>query len=286
MAIKQVNDFSPEERQHILEQLKGGMKLQEVAMINGTSWQAIRAIQRIAEGDMGQRKTTPEERERIWKRAGEVGFAQAAAENHLSENTILNWQWRYNMPDLPGEEDNKPAYNKVYTPEEKAEILAFAQKVGVGDAARKFHVSTTSIRNWTKQQLQGQLPSLPRQEQDTLTHHEEAEHEEQQPVSHSTESEQPVQEPIQQPSSSLQAQDEMQDAIADKTANKAAEKPIQDEVLQSEPAIEALLPADPRVRALVARVQELSAEVAILKERNAVLTRRVEALKASVMNLL
>ena len=68
---------------------------------------------------MGQRKTTPEERERIWKRAGEVGFAQAAAENHLSENTILNWQWRYNMPDLPGEEDNKPAYNKIYTPEEK-----------------------------------------------------------------------------------------------------------------------------------------------------------------------
>ena len=283
MAIKQVNDFSPEERQHILEQLKGGMKLQEVAMINGTSWQAIRAIQRIAEG--GQRKTTPEERERIWKRAGEVGFAQAAAENHLSENTILNWQWRYNMPDIPGEEDSKPTYNKVYTPEEKAEILAFAQKVGVGDAAKKFHVSTTSIRNWTKQQ-QVQLPLLPLQEQDTLAHHEEADHEEQQPVSHSTESEQPVQELIQQPSSSLQAQDEMQDAIADKTANKAAEKPIQDEVLQSEPAIEALLPADPRVRALVARVQELSAEVAILKERNAVLTRRVEALKASVMNLL
>ena len=59
--------------------------------VNDTSWQAIRAIQRIAEGDMGRRKTTPKERERIWKPAGEVGFAQAAAENHLSENTILNW---------------------------------------------------------------------------------------------------------------------------------------------------------------------------------------------------
>ena len=162
---------------------------------------------------------------------------------------------------------------------------------------KKFHVSTTSIRNWTKQQ-QVQLPLLPLQEQDTLAHHEEADHEEQQPVSHSTESEQPVQELIQQPSSSLQAQDEMQGEIVDKVAdnvadslsdegvNKAAEKPIQDEALQSEPAIEALLPEDSRVRALVARVQELSAEVAILKERNSVLTQRVEALKASVMNLL
>ena len=270
MATKQVNDFSPEERQHILEQLKGGLNLQEVARINDTSWQAIRAIQRIANGDMGRRKTTPEERERIWKRAGEVGFAQAAAENHLSENTILNWQWRYNMPDLPGEEDNKPAYNKVYTPEEKAEILAFAQKVGVGNAARKFHVSTTSIRNWTKQQLQGQLPFLPLQEQ-------EVHHEEQKPVIHTVEAEQPlredaVQEPIQQPaksSSSLPVKDEVAEEIT----------------VQREPAIEALLPADPKVRTLVARVQELSTEIAILKERNSVLTRKVEALKASVMNL-
>ncbi len=282
MATKQVNDFSPEERQHILEQLKGGLNLQEVARINDTSWQSVRSIQRIAEGNMGQRKTTPEERERIWKRAGEVGFAQAAAENHLSENTILNWQWRYNMPELPEDEDNKPAYNTVYTTEEKAEILAFAQKTGVGNAARKFHVSTTSIRNWTKQQLQGQLPILPLQEQGTLAHHEEADHEEQQPVLYSTESEQTVQELIQQTSSSLSGQDEIQGEIAD----KAAENPIQDEVVTSEPAIEALLPADPRVRALAARVQELSTEVAILKERNAVLTRKVKALKASVMNLL
>ena len=43
---------------------------------------------------------------------------------------------------------------------------------------------------------------------------------------------------------------------------------------------------NPKVRALVARVQELSTEVAILKEKNSVLTRRGEALKASVMNLL
>ena len=81
--------------------------------------------------------------------------------------------------------------------------------MGVGDAARKFHVSTTSIRNWEKQQLQGRLPSMPIQGQEI--HHEEGEHveyHEQQPVIHSTESEQTVQKLIQQPSSSLPAQDE------------------------------------------------------------------------------
>ncbi len=72
----------------------------------------------------------------------------------------------------------------------------------------------------------------------------------------------------------------MQGEIADKVVDNVADN------ISSEPAIEALLPADSRVGALVARVQELSTEIAILKERNSVLTRRVEALKASVMNLL
>ena len=100
---KLVKDFSPEERQHILQQLEEGLSLQDVAEANDTTWQIIRAIQRIALGDSGRRKTTQEEREIIWKRVSEVGLAQAAAENNLSENTILNWRWRYQMDETEHE---------------------------------------------------------------------------------------------------------------------------------------------------------------------------------------
>ena len=268
---KQVKDFSTEERQHILKQLvEGELTFQEVARVNDTSWQTIRAIQRIAEGNTGQRKTTPEERERILKRAVEVGFAQAAAENHLSESSILNWQWRYkmNMPDRSDTENRKkPAYNKVYTPEEKADILAFAREAGVVDAAKKFNVSTTSIRNWTKQAEQKSMIHLVEKEQPE---------------------DQTVQSPV-QPQVQEQVQEQAQPLSAQTSANEeiAMEQNDVFEVRgQSDPIIEALLPADSTMRALAARVQELNIEVAILKEKNDVLTRRIEALKASLATLI
>ena len=166
------------------------------------------------------------------------------------------------MPDRSETEvKKKPAYNKVYTPEEKGKILAFAREFGVVDAARKFNVSTTSIRNWTKQA-------------------------EQQPMIAPTEVEQPVQKsiqfPIQEPAQSSSVQEQLVQPSAHEEITKDQEK----ETVQSDSTIEALLPEDPKVRALVMRVQELNMEVSILKERNAVLTRRIEALKASVMNLL
>ena len=272
--VKQVKDFSPEERQHILEQLEGGLNLPDVAMRNDTTYQTIRAIQRIAKGEAGRRKTKPEERERIWKRACKVGFAQAAAESNLSETTISNWRWRYKMS-MPERSDTeasdtenhkKIAYNKVYTPEEKAMILAFARRAGAVDAARKFNVSTTSIRNWTKQaEQQSATQSIQRQ---LLFQTQEQ--------TQPTQSADQVQEQIVQPS----AQEEL---VSDQ---KALAMEHGDESVQSDHIIGGLLPEDSKIRVLVARVQELNIEVALLREKNALLTRRVEALKASVINLL
>ena len=306
---KLVKDFSPEERQHILQQLEEGLSLQDVAEANDTTWQIIRAIQRIALGDSGRRKTTQEEREIIWKRVSEVGLAQAAAENNLSENTILNWRWRYQMdeteheatevaepktdvtevaevakvteapevaeaPEATKDPKKKPAYNKKYTPEEKATILAFANEAGVVAASKKFDVSTTSINNWRKQAqpIQGQLPF---QDEAQESAHQEA--------SQGSAQESTVEH---EKAKSIKRQRPSVHVPEEITMPQREEAVQSDSAVQSEPTIEALLPADSNVRALVARVQELNIEVAVLKERNAALTQKLEDFKASFINLL
>ena len=299
---KLVKDFSPEERQHILQQLEEGLSLQDVAEANDTTWQIVRAIQRIALGDSGRRKTTQEEREIIWKRVSEVGLAQAAAENNLSENTILNWRWRYQMdeteheatevaepktdvtevakiteaPEVAKAPKKKPAYNKKYTPEEKAAILAFANEAGVVAASKKFDVSTTSINNWRKQAqpIQGQLPF---QDEAQESAHQEATQESAQEASQESAQESTVEN---EKAKSIKRQRPSVHVPEEITM------PQREEAVQSEPTIEALLPADSNVRALVARVQELNIEVAVLKERNAALTQKLEDFKASFINLL
>ena len=309
---KLVKDFSPEERQHILQQLEEGLSLQDVAEANDTTWQIIRAIQRIALGDSGRRKTTQEEREIIWKRVSEVGLAQAAAENNLSENTILNWRWRYQMDETEHEATEvaepktdvtevaevakitevaevaeatkapkkKPAYNKKYTPEEKAAILAFANEAGVVAASKKFDVSTTSINNWRKQAqpIQGQLPF---QDEAQESAHQEATQESAQESTVEHEKAKSIKR--QRPSVHVPEEITMpqrEEAVQIESAVQS------DSAVHSDSTIEALLPADSNVRALVARVQELNIEVAVLKERNAALTQKLEDFKASFINLL
>ena len=56
---KRVKDFSPEERKLILKDVEE-IGLQAAADKNDTTWQAIRSIQRIAEGRTVAKPTTQE----------------------------------------------------------------------------------------------------------------------------------------------------------------------------------------------------------------------------------
>ena len=263
---KQVKDFSPEERQLILKDAEE-LGLHGVADKYGTTWQAVCSIRRMAEGKIGMRTTTPEEREEIWKRAGEVGFAQAAAEYNLKEDTIKGWQWKYNMEKHDAKSPSEKKMPKIFTPEERAEIVEQARQFGMNHAMKKYDVSKTAIRNWMKK-MQATTPTQQSQEP------------------------QPPQQPsLQEPSTPIQLpiQESPIQPHYEESVNTVA--PINPDAItenRDKPAlaIEALPTDDPQVKALAARVQELSTEVAVLKERNAVLTHKLEIFKKAMEQLL
>ena len=161
---KHTKDFNAEERQIILKQAEE-FGLQEAARMNDTTWQAVRALQRIEAGDteiwQNRKKFTQEEREAIWARANEVGFEQAAAENGISAKTLQNWQWKFGFePVKPTiEEHNPPQVGIVpthtpLTPEEKTLILARVEEVGATQASRESGISKNTINNWRRVQKQ------------------------------------------------------------------------------------------------------------------------------------
>ena len=306
---KQVEDFSPEERQLILKDAEE-LGLHVAADKHGTTWQAVCSIRRIAEGRQGMRTTTPEERERIWERAGEVGFAQAAAEYNLKEDTIKGWQWKYDMKEHDVKTSPKKM-PKIFTPEERAEIVDHAINFGMNHAMEKYNVSKTAIRNWMKK-MGEPLVATPTQQAQEPQQPQQSSLQEPSAQEPSTQMSLPMQESIQespaQPQEMMNQPQELNDESvntvgqnaesADTTTSATTVAPAapaaitdnaeskDDSANKPAPAIEAPIPVDSKASDLIALVQELRTEVAVLKERNAVLSHNLEVLKKAMQELL
>ena len=294
---KQVKDFSPEERQLILKDAEE-LGLQKAADKHGTTWQAVCSMRRIAEGKPAVRNITPEERERIWKRAGEVGFAQAAAENNLKEDTIKGWQWKYDMKmrdnaasseanEIEGtQEIKKNKRPKEYAPETRAMIVEQAKTLGLNQASKKFGVSKESIRIWRKKMDEAPASTqAPTEEQPTQQTQQPSVQEAVQPqdLNHHDESVDTV---VQNVESAVPIDATASATTVDSAAITDNTESRENSDNKPAPAIEAQLPVDSKASDLIALVQELRTEVAVLKERNAVLSHNLEVLKKAMQELL
>ena len=312
---KKVKDFSPEERKLILKDVEE-IGLQAAADKNDTTWQAIRSIQRIAEGRTVAKPTTQEERDRIWQRVNEVGFAQAAAENDMNERTIRSWQERFGMPKpnivvtpvisattatsaTETAENKKDIMRREFSLEKKAEIVAQSRKLGVSETARIYSIRREMIYKWRKtiERLQTQAPiKQPQELNNDITQINQINHTEAEtPLTTSTPLLQEVVQPqkTETPAEMPQIHEDAvrhEESVNNEAGNNEASADTQpvaaidiaddndnvDNTVDNK-AIEVLFSAD--VKALAARVRELSIEVAILKEKNADLTHKIATLE-------
>lgn len=309
---KRVKDFSPEERKLILKDVEE-IGLQAAADKNDTTWQAIRSIQRIAEGRAVAKPTTQEERDRIWQRVNEVGFAQAAAENDMNERTIRSLQERFGMPKpnilvtpvisatsaTETAENKKAIMRREFSLEKKAEIVAQSRKLGVSETARIYSIRREMIYKWKKtiERLQTQAPiQQPQELNNDITQINQINHTEAEtPLTTSTPLLQEVVQPqkTETPAEMPQIHEDAvrhEESVNNEAGNNEASADTQpvaaidiaddndnvDNTVDNK-AIEVLFSAD--VKALAARVRELSIEVAILKEKNADLTHKIATLE-------
>ena len=93
----------------------------------------------------GTKDFTPEERDRIIKRARKIGHIRAAKEAGASWQAVASW--------IRADDNSKAAgirKNKKFTPKEIALILARTEEVGARQAAKEFGTTGNAIGGWKR----------------------------------------------------------------------------------------------------------------------------------------